>query len=110
MDCKSKSDMGELAAKVGSLDGGDALYAAACICAHGMMKPQWWMRLVVWIASLRHDKRLVWLNVMIRFPEIAVQTIDATANWIEYGKDADGEGVGGFNQSEVDRMIKILND
>lgn len=110
MDCKSKPDMLALAHNLVNASQGDRLFLASSIAGEGLMRPQWWLRAAVAFGAWRSGlpKGMVWAQVLMRHPEIVDQTIEATADWIANGKDADGEGVGGFNQREVNRLVMLL--
>lgn len=108
---KSRDDMRAIAKRLAFSRPDQHVFLAASIAGHGMMLPQLWMRAVVAFGAWRNGvpKGVVWANVMKRYPEIANQTINETVKWITTGKDADGEGVGGFNQREVDQLSRLLD-
>jgi len=86
----------------------------ARIMAEGLMLPtQWRVKIPIWMLQKRHRTDLygAWTQLLARAPQIADDSLEQTAVWAVSGKDASGEGVGGFNQVEMDKlalMIKVL--
>lgn len=111
-NAKSRVDMAELASDLLRVPYKARPAMAANLMAEGVMLPsQWWVRLTMRLAKWRHktDTYGAWAIVCARAPQIADDLIDQTAAWIRNGKDADGEGVGGLNQREVDTVVGMLS-
>jgi hypothetical protein len=111
-DAKSMDDVRALARRLAMVRRQDYQFIAANILGHGLMRPQWWVRWMTAIGSWRHrmPKNLFLAHVIAKHPAIADELIPATCAWIAGGKDADGEGVGGFNQREVNMLARWLDD
>lgn len=85
--------------------------AARIIAERIMLPSQRWVRFCVWLVKKRHglDTYAAWSMVLGRAPNVADELIGQTADWIVGGKDADGEGVGGLNQREVEDLARIIS-
>lgn len=42
-------------------------------------------------------------------PQLAKDAITSTVDHIRNGKDDEGEGIGGFNQAELEKLVEIMN-
>ena len=111
MNAKSRSDMQRLAFRLNAIPEGGRDALASAIMAAGLMRSQWWMHLLVKMISWRQGMNLseAWTFAFYHNPGNIAPLIKATADWIVSGKDASGEGIGGFNQAEVVTLDRILN-
>jgi len=107
----NRSDMKRLASLVSAVDDEHRKPFAATLMANRIMVPrQWWVRFSVWVIQRRSKVGLysAWLHVLTTLPQIVDEMIEQTADWIENGKEADGLGVGGLNQREVDLLAGLF--
>lgn len=110
LSAKSRPDMRWLAVRLAATHDKDRPALAAAMMANGMMYCQWWLMLGARFLRWRHglNKHEAWAWIFHRFPGGVDDLIMGAARHIQFGKDADGEGVGGFNQREVDEMVRLL--
>lgn len=110
-NARSRADMRDLAKALALIPKAARPGVAANLIADGLMIPrQWWLRAIMWLVKKRHgyDTFEAWAHVCLKAPEIADELLEQTIDWIVSGKDADGEGVGGFNQREADALARML--
>jgi hypothetical protein len=109
-NAKSRSDMRALAARVAFTDPADRLNLACGIMAAGLMRSQWWLHLGARFIRWRLDctKRQAWVVIFHKSPAAVDEMLDGTAEWVRNGKDTTGEGVGGFNQAEVETLMRLI--
>jgi hypothetical protein len=64
----------------------------------------------MWVAKRRHrlNDYEAWALICSRAPKIANELIGQAADWIVAGKEANGLGVGGLNQQEVNTLQTLL--
>lgn len=107
-DCRDKEDISILAEATRGTS--NPIGIAAVMMASGMMKAQWWLHALARFIAWRHDlsPQQAWTMMFIKLPAMAEEIIAGAADWIENGKDKDGEGVGGFNQREVETLSFAL--
>lgn len=110
-DACSRQDMVRLARDLIRLPSAARPAVCARIMAERLMLPrQWWVRFVVWLAKKRHglDDYGAWSLILANVPGHADELIAQTSAWITDGKDAGGQGVGGFDQREVNATATII--
>jgi hypothetical protein len=112
-DAMSRYDMRMLATQVmcAPTDARPAL-AARMLAERIILPSQWWVRFAVWLAKKRHrtDDYGAWAHLLTKAPKLAGDFIQIAADWIVAGKEADGKGVGGLHQGEVDKLTIMLTE
>lgn len=110
-NAKVREDMRALAIDLSSVPVAAHPAVAARLMAERIMLPkQWWLRVGIWVVKKRRHigDYEAWAALCVRAPELAADVIGQTCDWIVSGKDADGEGVGGLNQREVNAVATML--
>lgn len=107
---RSRSDMHELARQVSGIEQRHEPAAVAFITDNDLMRPQWWIRLLLWIARKRgRNTFAIWCALEAKAPGMCRELINSTATWIAGGRDRTTKNAaGGFNQVEVDLMRGFL--
>lgn len=114
-DVRNPREVGLLASrilKIAEEDGEKAEILAAVICSKGLMRTDWFTRLMVRLFKWRHDLPdvLAWQNLFSHFPEMKKSLLIETANHCQWGKDADSPfAVCGFDQQEADYLASALH-
>lgn len=110
LNCKSTVDTHLIGGELFALPFEQCPYVAAQVASKGLMRAPWWLRLSVKLGSWRSGLPipLVWASIYHRWPDGARDLVDQTAEWAMTGEDAHGEGVGGFDQREINLLAEIV--
>lgn len=110
LSAKSRTDLAWLAEAVRTVAPAQRVALAAAIIADDLMRCQWWLRALAWFLRKRHgfNAREAWAMLLHFTPAAADDFLESTAKWIVAGKDKSGEGVGGFNQTELVKLHRLL--
>jgi len=107
---RKRADMRDLAIALKEVPPHHEAATCAFITDNDLMRPQWWVRALLWIARLRRQNMwLIWVSMETKSPGMCRDLIDATAQWIVTGCDrVTKDAAGGFNQGEVDLLQRFL--
>jgi len=109
-DYRRKDDMLDLAQSLVNTPTQQWPTLCAFIVDNDLMRPQWYIRLSLWIIRKRFGTSVLgWWKMEQSSPGSCAELIQATARWIIEGTDrTTRDAFGGLNQAEVDLLSSAI--
>ena len=113
VSAQSKGDLEKVAAYVGRMSEAQKTYLTVGALENGLMRMFWPLSLALKLTGWRH-RHLQMTRAQLLFALLQRQTkardaqLRDTLHWLVQGKEAEGKGVGGWNQQELDTFVELI--